>query len=51
MFIKYLQCVEDYTCILSLINHTTAALYFTANTGHSGVLCSVLSFLSISLKT
>lgn len=51
MFIKYLQCVKGYTYILSLISHTTAALYITANAGHSGVLCSVLSFLNISLET
>lgn len=51
MFIKYLHCVKGYTYILSLISHTMAALYITTNTGHSGVPCSVLSFVNISLKS
>lgn len=42
MFVKYLQCVNGYIYILSLISHTTAAMYITNNARHSEILGSAL---------
>ena len=50
-FIKYLLCVKGCTFVLSVISYTTAASTHPDNeTGHSGVLCSVVFFLNVSLN-